>query len=68
MRINDFLAQVYRVCFHLASVQVYSLSVSCSIKNRCMTAQKQAEAEREQLLQRERAARAEAEQANRIKD
>ena len=33
-----------------------------------MTAQKQAEAEREQLLQRERAARAEAEQANRIKD
>ena len=36
MRINNFLTQVYRVCFHLASVQVYSLSVSYSIQNRCM--------------------------------
>src|SRR4028118_1169554 len=35
MRINNFLTQVYRVCSHLASVQVYSLSVSYSIKNCC---------------------------------
>ncbi len=37
MRINNFLTQVYRVCFHLASVQVSSLNVSYSIKNRCIT-------------------------------
>lgn len=35
MCINNFLTQVYRVCSHLASVQVYSLTVSYSIKNRC---------------------------------
>lgn len=35
MRINNFLTQVYIVCFHLASVQVSCLSVSYSIKNRC---------------------------------
>ena len=36
IRINNLLPQIHRVWFHLISVPVHSLTVSCSIKNCCI--------------------------------
>ena len=61
--IERWIAAKGKAFFNSAGVVVRFIGTVLNI-----TEKKQAEAEREQLLQRERAARAEAEQANRIKD